>query len=106
MVFFSNEMASILQYLTFPLEVIGLSLAFIEVRFPYTANIIDKYFVRRASKKEPPFSQIMNKIWQKGQYTQGVRHFQSFENRGDNGLRFAIQKLNAVEGGSTADRDG
>jgi hypothetical protein len=27
-----------------------------------------------------------------------VRHFQSLENLGDNGLRFAIKKLNSVEG--------
>lgn len=33
MEFFSNEIASTLQYYTFPLEVIGFTLALIEVRF-------------------------------------------------------------------------
>ena len=40
MEFFNNEIASILQYYTFPLEVVGLTLAAIEVRFPGTAELI------------------------------------------------------------------
>ena len=40
MAFFSNEIASILQYFTFPLEVIGPTLATIEVRFPTIAMTI------------------------------------------------------------------
>ena len=37
MSFFSNEVASTLQYVTFPLEFVGLVLATIEVRFPSLA---------------------------------------------------------------------
>ena len=37
---FSSEIAATLQYFTFPLEVIGLSLATIEVRFPTLAKRI------------------------------------------------------------------
>ncbi len=40
---FTNEVASTLQYFTFPLEVVGLSLATIEVRFPETAKRIAAY---------------------------------------------------------------
>lgn len=40
MAFFSNEVATTLQYYTFPLEVIGLTLAVIEVRFPGMARSI------------------------------------------------------------------
>lgn len=42
MLFFSNEIASTLQYFTFPLEVVGLSLAVIEIRFPQLAQLISK----------------------------------------------------------------
>jgi hypothetical protein len=40
---FSNEISNTLQYFTFPLEVIGLTLAAIEVRFPVLAKSIDSY---------------------------------------------------------------
>ena len=40
MEFFSNEMANTLQYFTFPMEVVGLTLAAIEVRFPGTAELL------------------------------------------------------------------
>ena len=40
MEFFSSEIASMLQYLTFPLEVVGLTLVAIEVRFPFLASQI------------------------------------------------------------------
>jgi lipopolysaccharide export LptBFGC system permease protein LptF len=38
MAFFSNEISNALQYFTFPMEVIGLTLALIEVRFPRVAE--------------------------------------------------------------------
>jgi len=37
---FSNEISNTLQMFTFPLEVIGLTLAAIEVRFPVLARSI------------------------------------------------------------------
>ena len=40
---FSNEVASTLQYFTFPLEVVGLILATIEVRFPEVAARISQF---------------------------------------------------------------
>lgn len=39
---FTNEFAVILQYFTFPLEVVGLSLAALEVRFPKRARLVAK----------------------------------------------------------------
>jgi|TARA_Y100000310_G_scaffold343129_1_gene449358 hypothetical protein len=39
---FSNEISNTLQMFTFPLEVIGLTLAMIEIRFPDTAALITK----------------------------------------------------------------
>jgi hypothetical protein len=43
MAFFNNEAAYVLQYVTFPLEVIGLTLATIEVRFPSLAVRISAF---------------------------------------------------------------
>ena len=37
MEFFNNETATLLQYFSFPLEVVGFSLAMIEIRFPALA---------------------------------------------------------------------
>jgi len=50
---FSNEIATTLQYFTFPLEVIGLTLATIELKFPSLTNRIGAYFadVEMQSKK-------------------------------------------------------
>ena len=45
MEFFSNEIATTLQYFTFPLEVIGLTLAAVEVRFPEVASRINRYLL-------------------------------------------------------------
>jgi len=42
MEFFSNDFAYTLQYFTFPLEVIGLTLAAIEVRYPDGARVITR----------------------------------------------------------------
>jgi len=42
---FSNEVSSTLQYFTFPLEVVGLTLAAIEVRFPQVASRINSYLL-------------------------------------------------------------
>ena len=67
MTIFSNEAASILQYFTFPFEVIGLTLAAIEVRFPATANRLDSYFTKRSSIQEVKFKVAMkntrNEFW-------------------------------------------
>ena len=49
---FSNEVASTLQYFTLPLEVIGLTLAAIEVRFPSLASRIAGYIVTAVEKGE------------------------------------------------------
>ena len=46
MVFFSNEIAFTLQYITFPFEVFGLTLATIELRFPHTAKRIHDYLLK------------------------------------------------------------
>lgn len=43
MALFSNEVAGSLQYVTFPLELVGLTLAMIEVRFPALAARIASY---------------------------------------------------------------
>jgi hypothetical protein len=40
---FSNDVSNTLQYFTFPLEAIGLTLATIEVRFPGTARWITNF---------------------------------------------------------------
>lgn len=45
-------MATTLQYYTFPLELIGLTLATIEVRFPRTAKRLAKYINKRGPRKE------------------------------------------------------
>jgi hypothetical protein len=37
---FSNEISNTLQMFTFPLEVLGLTLAAIEVRYPQAAKLI------------------------------------------------------------------
>ena len=49
---FSNEIASTLQYFTFPLEVVGLTLATIEVRFPLMARQISEWVARHESSAE------------------------------------------------------
>jgi len=46
MAFFTNEMASTLQYFTFPMEVIGLTLATIEMRFPEVARQLNGYLLK------------------------------------------------------------
>lgn len=46
--------AETLQYISFPLEVIGLALAMIEVRFPQTAQRMTQLFVKLAE----PLSQV------------------------------------------------
>jgi hypothetical protein len=52
MTFFSNEIASVLQFFTFPLEVVGLTLATIEMRFPLIASRINRYFLEEGSYQE------------------------------------------------------
>lgn len=44
--FFSEEVAASLQYVTFPLELVGLTLALIEVRFPKLAAYITRQIER------------------------------------------------------------
>ena len=55
MEFFSNEIASTLQYFTFPLEVIGLTLAAIEVRFPKLAARMHQYLVQDQQEIQKQF---------------------------------------------------
>ena len=55
MEFFSNEIASTLQYFTFPLEVIGLTLAAIEVRFPKLAARMHQYLVQDQQEFQKQF---------------------------------------------------
>ena len=63
MEFFNNDVAFTLQYFTFPLEVVGLMLATIEVRFPEVAARISQFikhewanFVEvREIPPQPPF---------------------------------------------------
>ena len=43
---FSNEIAATLQYFTFPMEVVGLTLATIEVRFPEVAGRLNGYLLK------------------------------------------------------------
>ena len=50
MAFFTNELASTMQYISFPLEVTGLILATIEVRYPQTAILITAKFSREWKK--------------------------------------------------------
>ena len=47
--FFNDETAYVLQYITFPLEVIGLALATVEVRFPRTSARIVGWVERQVS---------------------------------------------------------
>jgi len=42
---FSSEIATTLQYFTLPLELVGLTLATIEVRFPEVASRVNKYLL-------------------------------------------------------------
>jgi hypothetical protein len=52
MAFFSNEIAATLQYFTFPLELIGITLAAIEVRFPLMASRINRYLLEEAGYQD------------------------------------------------------
>ena len=45
MSFFSNEIASILQYFTFPFEIVGFALALVEIRYPGKAREIEAAIV-------------------------------------------------------------
>ena len=49
---FSNNVAFTLQYFTFPLELIGLTLATIEVRYPGTARTIAQYITDRVTSAQ------------------------------------------------------
>lgn len=49
---FNNDISNILQYFTFPLEIVGLCLAAIEVRFPNTALQIQTYFENELNEME------------------------------------------------------
>tara|TARA_B100000315_G_scaffold185806_1_gene174990 strand:- start:20768 stop:21280 length:513 start_codon:yes stop_codon:yes gene_type:complete len=54
---FSNELSNTLQMFTFPLEVIGLTLAAVEVRFPELAARLAGY-VSREAKSMTPIGQL------------------------------------------------
>lgn len=56
--FFNPDTSSAIQYLTFPLEVIGFSLALIEIRFPNAAQRISKLQARSFK----PFSESLSKL--------------------------------------------
>ena len=56
MAFFSNEIAYTLQYFTFPSEVVGLTLAAIEVRFPRVAARMHQYFVQDKQDTQKEFN--------------------------------------------------
>ena len=47
--FFNDAVAARLQYFTFPLELIGLSLALIEVRIPKTAEYLTRQIEKQAA---------------------------------------------------------
>ena len=51
--FFNEAVASRLQYLTFPLEVCGIALALIELRFPETAAKLTQHIERFATPLDP-----------------------------------------------------
>ena len=50
--FFNEAVAARLQYLTFPLELIGLTLALIEIRFPKAAEYLTRQIERLAMPME------------------------------------------------------
>ncbi len=52
--FFNETIAAYLQYVTFPLELIGLSLALIEVRFPKVAA----YLTRQIERLSVPMQEL------------------------------------------------
>jgi len=54
--FFSAEISNTLQMITFPLEVVGLSLAAIEVRFPLLAARMGEFLLRDYEKALVNFS--------------------------------------------------
>ncbi len=65
--FFSESVAAGLQYVTLPLELIGLTLALIEVRFPSTAAYLTRQIerlsapVRELRSREPGGETLMEK---------------------------------------------
>ena len=66
MEFFSDNVAFTLQYFTFPLELIGLTLATIEVRYPGKARAIAQYITDRvtsAQLDEQAFAISHPRIW-------------------------------------------
>ena len=63
MAFFQPEFASTLQYFTFPLEVIGLTLATIEVRFPSTTRSIAS-LLSKAAKPHYDIEQQRIELWE------------------------------------------
>ena len=57
--FFSTEMSNMLQYFSFPLEVVGLTLAAIEVRFPETARRVSVYILSMVQRAANQYSQSL-----------------------------------------------
>ena len=69
--FFDVQFASDLQFLTFTLEVVGLTLACIEVRFPRLAQRIVESFVsfeQRMERELKPFYQTVESLNARGDY--------------------------------------
>ena len=101
MEFFSNEIASTLQYFTFPLEVIGLTLAAIEVRFPKLAARMHQYLVQDQQEIQKQFDYGFLKTLKTSYLVQitlilyllAVLTFAYFEDNLIGGLGFAVAPL-------------
>ena len=101
MEFFSNEIASTLQYFTFPLEVIGLTLAAIEVRFPKLAARMHQYLVQDQQEFQKQFDYGFLKTLKTSYLVQitlilyllAVLTFAYFEDNLIGGLGFAVAPL-------------
>ncbi len=81
MAFFSTEIADALQLVTFPLELIGILLATIEVRFPTIAyriaSTMDDYAsrIRRIKEADEQDSEEATALWRAGERFEALRHY-------------------------------
>jgi hypothetical protein len=81
MSFFSAEFAYALQFITFPLEFIGLTLATIEVKFPGTAARIAQSMddvtgrVRSVNEADQKDTDAARALWQQGKRLAAVKRF-------------------------------
>ena len=60
--FFNAEIAAELQYFTFPLEVLGLALATIEVRYPVLTSRIASW-LSRAARPYEDYETVRTQLW-------------------------------------------